>query len=264
MKRLSVLLLVALFAVPLVAGVTYDFSSVTTGKGGTEMSGKAAIEDGNSRMEFVKGDGILIPHGSIVVSNDAGKTLVVMNPKKKTYYELPLEGMMQGAAAAMKGMGGMMQMNISNESVDVKQEGAGGDIEGYPTTKYTVTTAYDMSMKIMGMKNESKIKMVSEIWSTEKLPVEYMTFVQQKGFKTGMEELDRLIAKQSAAMKGFPLKQVMTTTTTAANGKSQTNTTTLTVTNIKKASVADDQFEVPAGYKQEDSPLAGLQALQRK
>jgi predicted aspartyl protease len=73
-----------------------------------------------------------------------------------------------------------------------------------------------------------------------------------------------MIAKQSAAMKGFPLKQVMTTTTTAANGKSQTNTTTLTIINIEKTKVADDQFEVPAGYKQVDSPLAGMQALQRR
>lgn len=264
MKRLFVMLLVALFAGSLVAGVTYDFSSVTTGKGGTEMSGKAAIEDGKSRMEFVKGDGILIPHGSVVVSNDGGKTLTVMNPKKKTYYEISPEGMMQGAAAAMKSAGGLVQMNFSNESVDVKQEGAGGDVEGYPTMKYTVTTSYDMSMKIMGMKNDSKVRTVSEVWATEKLPVEYMTFVQQKGFKTGMEGLDRMIAKQSAAMKGFPLKQVMTTTTTAANGKSQTNTTTLTVTNIEKATVADEQFEVPAGYSEVDSPLAGIPGLQRQ
>jgi hypothetical protein len=264
MKRLFVSLLVAVFAAPLLAGVTYDFSNVTSGKGGSEMSGKAAIEGASSRMDFVRGDRVLIPDGSVVISNDGGKTLIVINPKKKSYYKLELEGMMKGAAGAMQGMGGVMQMKISNESVDVRENGAGGDIEGFPTSKYTVTTTYDMSMKIMGMKNDQNIRMVSEIWATEKLPVDYMTFVQQKGLKTGMADLDRLIAKQSAAMKGFPLKQIMTTTSTAANGKAQTTVMTLTVTNIAKATIGADQFEIPAGYKQEAGPLAGLEALQKK
>lgn len=261
MKRLCLTVIIALFTAQLFAGVTYEFKTVTTGKGATDMSGKAAVDGTSMRMEFVKGDKIIIPDGSVVISTDGGKNLTVLDTKKKTYYELPLEGMMNSMSSMMKGMGGMMQMSISNESVDVQQQGAGEDIEGYPTRKYTVTTSYDMSMKIMGMKNNQTIKQVSEVWATEKLPVEYMTFVQQKGFKTGMDDLDRLIAKQSAAMKGFPLKNVMTTTTTAANGKSQTTTTTMTISNIKDAKVSGDQFEIPSGYKETDSPLAGLEAL---
>src|SRR5438093_3283265 len=108
----------------------------------------------------------------------------------------------------------------------------------------------------MGQAMSNHIEMSSEVWATDKLPAELMTFVQMRGFKTGIEGLDKLVEAQSAAIKGFPLKQVMTSTTTSSRGGAKTWTTKTTVTGVQKSEVATSEFDVPAGYSKTDGPLA--------
>lgn len=262
MKRLSLFIIVSAFTASLCAGVTYDFKSVTDGSGGGTLAGKARVEGKNMRMEFTSGDRMVFQNDSVVISTDGGKTLLVLDAKKKTYYELSLEQTMNALGSVMKGLGGMFKMSISNPEVKITRAGDGGVVEGYPTQKYVVDSVYDMSMSIMGMKNEMHIVSKTESWNTDKLDREAMSFVQMKGFRTGMEDLDRLIAAESASVNGFPLKQIRTQTTTSKNGKASTNVTTTTITNVKKEPVAGSQFEIPGDYKKVDGPFEGLSKIQ--
>ena len=264
MKRIVLLLgALAFVASTASAGLKYEFSSVTSGRGGTKMVGTAKVEGSNMRLDLKEGDNVLFQDNSVVISNDGGKTLLVIDTKKKTYYELSLEDTFQAMGGLMKSMGGMVQMSIDNQSVDVADGGDGGTIHGYPTRKYVVTTSYDFAMKIMGMNRSSHIDMKTESWSTDKIPQDSMTFVQMRGLRTGMDDLDKLIAAQTAAVKGFPLKQVITTTTSQGK-KSDTQTTTMEVTSIEQTNIADSEFEVPAGYEKGESPLAAMQNLGRR
>jgi hypothetical protein len=258
MKRLFFLLIIAALAVPLSAGVTYNFSSVTDGRGGTQMSGVTSIEGTNMRLDFTRGDRMIFKDGSVVLSRDGGKTLLVLDPKQKSYFELDLEEVFGSLGNAMKSMGGVVQFSIRNQKVQVSPGTSGGTIEGYATTKYRVDSTYEMTMKVMGMGSTSNIHSVTETWTTDKLGSELITFVQMKGLRTGMEDLDKLLASQTKGVKGFPLKQVTTTTTTSGK-KSQTNTTTVMITDIRNAKIDLAKFEVPKGYKKEESPLAALQ-----
>ena len=97
----------------------------------------------------------------------------------------------------------------------------------------------------------------------EPVNTDFITFVQQKGLRTGIEDLDKFIAKETQTVKGFPLKQVVTTTQ-KQGGKAQTSTTTMTITGIKQATVPDATFAIPSGYKQIDSPLAGVEQLMKQ
>lgn len=262
MKRLSLFLVVFAMAASLCAGVSYDFKSVTDGRGGSELAGRAKVEGKNMRMEFSSGDQMIFQDDSVVISTDGGKTLLVLDSKKKTYYELSLEETINALGSMIKGLGGMIKISVSNPDVKITERGDGGAVEGFPTRKYVVDSTYDMSMSVMGMKNEMHIVSKTESWNTDKLDREAMSFVQQKGFKTGIEDLDKLIAAESTSLKGFPLKQVRTQTTTGNNGKATTNTTTTTITNVKKGSIAASEFQIPGDYEKVDGPLEGMKEMQ--
>jgi hypothetical protein len=65
--------------------------------------------------------------------------------------------------------------------------------------------------------------------------------------------LDKLIAAQSDAVKGFPLKQITHMKVTGPANMEMTSTTM--VTNLKKATVAPALFEIPKDFKKTESPL---------
>lgn len=254
MKCLSSILLLALVAGSSQAGMVYDFKSVTEGKGGTELSGRAAIEGKNVRLEIVKGDGLVFRNDSVVLSSDSGGSFKILTPAEKTYYAFSVDELLGGMGSVVKSLGGMFQMDIENQKVNLNDAGKGPKIEGYPTRRYVMTSTYDMHMKIMGMKSSTKVKSRTESWTTDQIGPEFMTFVQKKTLATGIEDLDKLLKAQATGIKGFPLKQITTMTNTAANGKSTTNVTTMTISGIGKESIPAGRFAVPAGYKEVDAP----------
>lgn len=263
MKRTMIAVLALLVALPLSAGVTYQFKSATDIKGNKDMQGAAFVDGTNMRIEFEKGDGAIFKDASTVISRDGGKTLLVLDPKEKSYYEINLPDLFNTVGNAMKAMGGMFTLSLANQKVEVTDAGDGGPMEGYPTRKYVVESSYDMTLKVMGMGSTSNIQSVTETWATDRLAAELMTFVQLKSLRTGVEDFDKLIEAQTKAVKGFPLKQVTKTITTANGKKPQTNTTTVTITGVKNLDVAKAKFEVPKDYKKGESPLAGLEGLKQ-
>ncbi len=260
MKRiLALLITTAALTTSLSAGLTYDFRSVSEGAGAAQLSGRAAIEGDNLRMDVVKGDGIIFKDNSVVLSEDGGETLMVLDPKKKTYYELPISDLLAASGSMIKAMGGMIKLSIKNPKVSVREAGDGGAIEGYPTRKYIIDTSYDMALTIMGIKNQSSIQSTSEVWTTMKLGEERRMFLQERSFRTGIEELDEVMEAQAKALKGFPLKHVTKTVTTAKNGKTSTTRSTVTIANIKKKTVDAGQFKLPSGYKEAEMPAVMAQ-----
>jgi len=260
MKRVLAILILVSMAGSSQAGMVYDFKSLTEGKGGTELSGRAAIEGKNVRLEITRGDGLVFKNDSVVLSSDSGASFKILDPAKKTYYPFSVDELLGSLGNVVKSLGGMFQMDIENQKVNLTDGGAGPKIEGYPTRKYVMTSNYDMHMKIMGMKSSTKVKSRTEAWTTDQIGVEFMTFVQKKNLSTGIEDLDKLLKAQATGIKGFPLKQVTTMTNTAANGKSTTNVTTMTITGIRKESLPATRFTIPTGYKEIDAPTLLPQA----
>lgn len=249
-----------LFALPLAAGITYEFKSTTSGQAGGTLAGNTCIEGDNVRIEFTTGDDLVFRSGSTLISRDGGKSFQVLDPDTRTYYDFAIDDLLKTAGTVLQAMGGMVKMSLTNQKVDVREAGPGETIEGYPTRKYVMNSSYDLSMKLLGSTTNSKVETTAETWVTDKIPAEYMTFVHQKGLKTGFEDLDKLIEAQSGKIKGFALRQVMTTRTSSGK-KTQTATTTTTISGIKTAPAPASLFEIPAGYSKGESPLMNLPGL---
>jgi hypothetical protein len=241
----SVLILIA--TLPAAAGLTYDFSTVTSGAAASTQTAHAAVQGSDVRLEFEKGDGMVFKDGAIALSHDAGSTLYVLDPGAKTYYLIDLDAVGGG------GMLGMLQ--LSNEKVNVRDAGDGGVIQGFPTRRTIVTAGADVAV---GTTVSMHLDVTMETWSTDKLPADAASFLSRKGASTGLPILDKLIAAQSKASKGFPLKQ--TTTVHILQGGRETvgMTANTTVTNVRNAAIAKARFALPAGFRKTESPFDKL------
>jgi hypothetical protein len=259
MKTASAALALALTVSSAFAGLQYRFQTVsTTAGGGHTLSGTARVDGANMRLDIDQGDQLLIQDHSFLLSKDGGRTLVVANPADKTWYELKLDDLLGSAGSIFKQMGGTVQMTFDDEKVAAHDDGDGGMIAGYPTRKSSVTCSYQMKMNVMGQKIQGHIQMQSQTWATDKLPAAAASFVQSGGFRTGIEAIDKLIQAQGGVVTGFPLKQVITTTT-VMNDQTTTMTNTTSVTDIHKDAVHPaGTFEMPAGYSKGLSPLETL------
>ena len=260
MKRTLFALLLLLVASLARAGVTYELSMNTTGVAAPTFSGTASVDGERSRFELARGDGLLFKDGSVVLSSDGGRTLLVLDPKAKSYYKLSFDELFATAGALMKSMGSMVQLSISNPKVDVKATGPGGKIEGFATNKYEISTSYDLKMMVLGTDMSSSVEMDSEIWTTPDLEAGNAVFLQDKSVRTGIPEMDTLITAQAGRVKGFPLRQV-TTMRSTQRGKTTEQTTTMTVSNVREGAIEPAVFVLPAGYTEGKSPLQDLQQI---
>lgn len=253
MKRIVLTVALAALAHTAWAGLAYKFESVTTGVRESTISGSAAAEGTSFRMNVKQGDGFTFNDGSFVISRDGGKTLLVADPSTKTYYELALADA-TGSAAAMFKQLGFLNFKISDPKVTTRDLGRGGVIEGFPTHRTRVNSAYTMSINAMGTPMKIGVQMLTESWSTDMISAELTNFLQKQSITTGIAEVDKLIAAQSASAKGFPLKQV-TAFKMTQNGRDVTSTTTTTIHGVAKKAFAETEFALPAGYTKTDSPI---------
>jgi hypothetical protein len=248
-------------AVASFAGVTYDFRSETTGLQQVTVDGTVAVEGPNLRMSMFHGYAMVFQNGSIILSRDGGKTLSVFDPETHTYFEITLDEVTASIAGVLKNSA--VNVTFDNPVVNVKDAGDGGTLEGFPTKKTLLEATIDIHIDAMGQTLTSKMSMHNESWTTDKVPANAVNVFQQRSVVTGIDALDKLIAAQSASLKGrFPLKQV-TTVHLIQNGRDLATTTTATVSNIKQKAIDASVFAQPEGYSRVDNPLKGMKKLPR-
>lgn len=251
MHRSFISFLLLLYAFTAAAGTSYQLTSSTTGTVSSVLAGEVKVEGSAMRMDVRRGDGMLFRNGAIIVSRDGGRTLTVYDPSRRTYYELSLDELVASTSAAMK-VGGL-EIEVRNPKVSVREAGAGGALEGLPTRRVRVDSSYTVDLGVASM----QIATTSESWLTDKLPASLATFLQQSAARTGIPSVDKLLAAQSAPMKGFPLKQV--TTMRIGTGRREiTSVSTTLVTAIRHRAIAPAELAGPTGYRKVPSPVAGM------
>ena len=254
MKRPFLVIVAALFASSASAGITYDFTSSTSGVSNQTIAGAVQSEGKNLRIDIETGDGVLFPNGGFVLSTDGGQTMTVVNPSAKTWYRLDLADVLGGTDALLKQLGDSVRLDVRNPAVSVTGGALTDAVEGFPTRKSTVKSAYEFAVTGLGKPISMNMEVTSDVWWTEKISRELTNFLQMRGLRTGVEAVDQLIAAQAEAIKGFPLRQV-TSTKIRLGGRDMTTTTTSTVRNVKEAAVPAGMFKVPAGFRKTGSPI---------
>lgn len=236
---------------PALAGFHYKSTSTTeTGKRPMVMTVEAWTEGDQARVEFRESDNPFLEKGTYLLSKDGGETMILVNPEEKEFGRFSLEALLGGVGAVFGGDNPLLKMEISSPKVEKLLEEDGGQVAGYATKHYRYRTSYRMNLKVFGISRPADVVNEEDLWVADSLTERGLgVWLRSRQVKTGNADLDGLIEAEAKKYKGFPLKTVITTTSTS-KGKPTTTTTRMEVTTIEKFATSPVSFDVPAGYSE--------------
>ena len=251
-------------AVEALAG--WQYTAVTKAEGGANarMMGStthAWVDGARVKIEFSESGNPLMGAGSYLLSSDGGQKVFLVNPKNKTYSTWDISGMMGMAGGMME----MMNMKFKNCRVEKLLEEKGPALLGQPTTHYRYRTSYTMEMNLMGMAMASDTVKDEDLWITTALKDAGLSlWLNQQNNKTGNEQLDSMISAEMSKARGFPLKNVSTTTTRDNRGQQKVMKMSMEITELKPCTPAAKMFEMPADYHEAQMAPLGSGNGQKK
>jgi hypothetical protein len=238
MKRLA-LLMVLFTASTAPAAVSYRFAVNTTGAHAGTASGQVIADGPHIRVVFERGDQILFRDGSVALSNDGGKSVIVLDPASKTFVALKVDAMLGDAASLL---------TFTTPKISSRDLGDGGVVAGLPTRRFSFDASYDVVLDLGAQKVRTHVTMHSDSRRTARIPEESASLLQLRGFRSGVPALDKVIAA-SAAPKGFPLEETTTVRMKGEGGSETTIRSTTEVREVKTVTAGRGLFEIPAGYR---------------
>lgn len=233
------------------AGWQYTTETTTDSAGqmtqATPMTVVGWVDGKKAKLEYRESANPVMKAGTYLVTQDGGQTLYLVNPAERSYSKWDMQAMMTLAGGAMQ----MMKMEFTDMKVEKLLDEPGETICGFPTRHCKIRTSYSMSMNFMGMKQASHVVQEQDVWSTAKLDAAgFAVWLKATQFKTGSEDLDKLISAETSKLQGFPLKTEMVQTTRNAKGKEKVTKSTCLVKEVKELKIDDAQFVPPADYKE--------------
>lgn len=244
-------------------GLSYDMSTSATGPDRTGavstqnlMSAHGQFDRGNSRIDVSQSmaPGGLMGAGTYMITSASKGTVTSVDPVKHEYTVIDIAELGKSANDMQSALGGIAKMEFTDVKVGLEDLGAGEPIDGYATYKYRLTQSFNMKMTVMGHAMNSPSQSTTDIWVAPQLDglMDPSSRPMVRTPTGPMAELTtQLTAVYGKMKKGLPLRRV--TTSVSGEGKRQhTNTMTMTISNVKQASISPSVFEVPASYTKVD------------
>jgi hypothetical protein len=244
-------------SVAFVDGVTFTYkvsSSRKDPQGAPPASYRSTVRmaGGNVRMDYTDGvNPMMGKDGYMVIRGNDGR-LAMVNVKDK-------QVMVLDAAALGSGMGAMLnnpmlKMSFKDQSFSYEDLGAGETILGSRTHRYRLKQKYTLEMRVMGMRRTNVEETVTDHWIATNLKGVDERAMQQwaKSFGSGIKATNPELAAQMEKFirdtkGGFALKSVVVATHNDGK-KTEVDTTTMEVVDLKPASMDASIFTWPESY----------------
>lgn len=258
MKRTLLTIAVALLAFPALAAVQYEYFQKSTAEGAVipsnDLTARVVIDGLRSRVEFLSGD--VYPTGTYVISTDGSRRLVFVDPAKRWYTEYNTAAVTSSLSPA-----NVKVSNLQSKSERLADEKV---IAGIPTDHYRMTLSYDITVLYRSMPLKQHVRTVIDTWTTLKFG-EVSRLAFGASLQTGNPEIDQLIELETTKAAGFPMRQLVSITMSAApaNSKSELKLPTsrvitreMLVTSIQERPADPSMFAIPADFRRADLPAA--------
>jgi hypothetical protein len=253
LKKSNVIVLVAasaafsVIAVPARAGVV--FTATTKAESPTarlvslvDSTVRGWIDGDRGRVEFLQSRNGAWPRGSILLTNDGGRTVRFFDPaagKCRPWTPLAIPGARPPAVTGASA-------SFENLRVEKTRDEPGPMVAGLATRHYRVAISYDTSQGSAGGIHRSHTDRVDDVWVSPDLTDPAFAIWLTTGVRwTGSSELDRKIGKTMAGIRGTPLRRVTVERVGFDGRPPLTTTTTVEVTLLTRESVAASRFLEP-------------------
>lgn len=252
-------------AAPLPNGYQYTFrmsSRNTDDKGAmkdaTPMLATVQVAGAKARIDFQDTgrdqQGGMFGKGTYMIADRGSRMLILVDPKEKTYAEMPVDAIGKALGSAIGGMGSVFKIRISNAKFTTQDLGAGESMGGFATHHYRVVHDYDMDMQVAWMKSNTTNHTEADYWVNPEIsalpnPIFEMVASVGSAVVASDAEFVRQVKEATEKMfKGVPVKSISRTTSVDKKGKTTEMVSTTEMLNITRAAVPDAVFAIPAGY----------------
>lgn len=256
MKTLLVTVALALCADSASAAIQYEFTqkntTAATVEPVTDLTARAIVDGEKSRVDFV--GGTLYPPGTYVISTDSSRRLTFVDPAKQWFTEFDTASV----ASAL----GSSNIRISNFKSSFEMREDRPMIAGHATEHSRLTMRYEITVTVKGIPLTQHVQTEVDTWATNDFASQHAsTFLSS--LRTGNPDIDRLLDAEALKLKGFPLRQTVTTRTVANLPPSRSELKVPTaktivremwVSSIRETSADPSMFLLPAGYRRADVP----------
>jgi hypothetical protein len=252
----TLLVTAALFAFPALGAVQYEFVQKNTTPDAvnptTELTARATVDGERSRIDFV--GGTLYPPGTYVLSTDGQRRLLFVDPAKEWFTEVNTTSF----ATAI----GSSNIRITNVKSSLETKDDRPLIAGLATEHTRLTLTYDISVTVKSLPLKQHVRTEIDTWSTPHFAAAAASSFTS-ALRTGNPEIDAVLDIETTKVRGFPLRQSVTTRTIAdlppSRSELQVPTTKtivreMWVTSIRETSAEPSMFVVPVTYRRADTP----------
>ncbi len=243
------------------------------------MKIRTSIDTGGAKMEILSSGNPILGEGSYILIQPDADTMILVNPKEKSYASLDL-GQLMGAAGQM--LGGQEAQEspktYPDPIVEKLLEEDGGMLLGRSTKHFRWRTQYTMGMALpMGMSMEIATDQTEDVWVADIAidPKILRSFEQMGSAGSLPENFRKIIEAAKKTQVGFPLKRVMIAKSQSkATGSGMMakmmqksadkqnaagpQTTTFIVTELAEEKVPASTFAIPPGYTETELMAPGM------
>jgi hypothetical protein len=257
MKKLLVTVALLLFAVSASAAIQYEFTQKNSTPAAvepvTDLTARAFVDGDKSRVDFI--GGTLYPPGTYVISTDAARRLLFVDPTKQWFTEFD--------TATIASALGNSNIKISNFKSTFETREDRPVIAGHATEHSRLQMRYDITVTVKGIPLKQHVQTDVDTWATSDFAASSAATSFLSTVRTGNLDIDRLLDTEAMKVKGFPLRQTVTTRTVADLPPSRSELkipTTKTivremwVSSIRETSANPSMFILPVGYRRADVP----------
>src|SRR6185369_644008 len=182
--------------------------------------------------------------GSWMLTQDGGRTFIVVDPEHKTYSILTPKATLNDVDTRIE-----KQTKITNSVPEIKRvsQEAGPELLGYSTAHAHFRTTYVVTFKLVDSFT-AHVTRDDEVWAAPALKT--VNAKDAPALSAGAQMgIDPLAGHPQFRERGFPLKRITETRWESVDGSVDRIVTTMEVKDVKEGAVAPGNFEIPADYK---------------
>lgn len=208
---------------------------------------------GNVRMDYTQGVNPMAGKDGYLVVRGDDERIAIVNPKDKQVMVLDAAALGSGLGAMMNNP--MLKMSFKDQSFSYADLGAGEAILGNKTRRFRLTQKYTMEMRVLGMRRAYTDETVTDQWiATDLKGVDERAMRKwAKAFGSGIKVTNPELAAQMEkflrdSKGGIALKSVIVSTHNDGK-KTETDTTTTEVVDLKAGDMDASLFTWPGDYQ---------------
>ena len=249
----SLLLVASTAGAQLPRAYSYEFRLDPGSKKGNDViHGTVRVSGGRARIDTDERD----KDRDYLLVGDGGRTVYVVHDDKRTYEEHDADDFAHIVGTAMRAVGPVLKVSVSDARIDTARLGSGGTVAGRQTQHMRLNQRWRTSMRVMGfVKEDLRGSANGEYWADPSLvlmrnPLFDIVSTSLFALAASDEEfLAKSDASRSRLFRGSPLKADITYSVAVPDGDDGDSHLRYEVTKFTPGAVDEHALDIPKGYR---------------